>query len=149
MEANSRVITEGTMDALLTLPEASRMAGISPTTARRWIASGALKASKDKDGAWLIREEELRAFMVSTLALRKSSCGGLQRAGAEGKAPPGATTVGTTEVLMEALRREKEINDELRAQNKELQAELLKLNAEMLAILKGEGKNLLSRWFKK
>jgi hypothetical protein len=91
--------------------------------------------------------------MASTLAVRGAPTGGLPRVGAEGKAPAEptreATVVDPNGLLLEALRREKQINDELRAQNKELQGEVLKLSAEMLALLKGEGKGLLSRWIRK
>lgn len=141
------------MEAPLSLPEAARRAGVSPTSVRRWVASGSLKATKNKDGSWTIQEGELRAFMATTLAARGASGGGLQRSGAEGKAPVApsveATGVASNELLVEALRREKQINDELRAQNKELQGEILKLSAEMLSLLKGEGKGLLSRWIRK
>lgn len=137
------------MDAPLSLPEAARRADASPTSLRRWISTGALKAAKDANGGWLIREDDLRTYMTTTLASKKAGSGAPKRQGAEAM----STTVGTTDptlvVLTEALRRERHINDELRGQNKELQGEILKLTAEMRAILSKEGSGMLSRWLRK
>jgi DNA-binding transcriptional MerR regulator len=137
------------MNAPLSLPEAARRADASPTSLRRWISTGALKATKDTSGGWLIRDDDLRTYMATTLASKKTSTGAQKRQGAEGA----STTVGTTDptvvVLTESLRRERHINDELRGQNKELQGEILKLTAEMRAILSKEGAGMLSRWLRK
>jgi len=137
------------MNAPLSLPEAARRADASPTSLRRWISTGSLKATKDANGGWLIQEDDLRVYMATTLASKKNSNGAPKRHGAE----VSSTTVGTTDptvvVIMEALRRERHINDELRGQNKELQGEILKLTAEMRAILSKEGAGMLSRWLRK
>jgi DNA-binding transcriptional MerR regulator len=137
------------MNAPLSLPEAARRADTSPTSLRRWISTGALKAAKDKNGGWLIREEDLRAYMVTILASKKSSSGAPKRKGAETSSTTASTMDPTVAVLTEALQRERHINDELRGQNKELQGEILKLTAEMRAILSKEGAGMLSRWMRK
>lgn len=137
------------MNAPLSLPEAARRADISPTSLRRWISTGALKAAKDTNGGWLIREDDLRAYMATTLASKKSSSGAPKRQGAETASATAGTTDPTVVVLTEALQRERHINDELRGQNKELQREILKLTAEMRAILSKEGAGMLSRWMRK
>ena len=63
------------------------------------------------------------------------------------------TITGSGDVLARVVARSnadlQRVNEELRAQNKELQGEVLKLSAEMLALLKGEGKGMLSRWLRK
>jgi len=104
---------------------------------------------KDANGGWLIREEDLRAYMATTLASKKTTHGAPKRQGVQGASATAGTMDPTVMVLTEALRRERHINDELRGQNKEFQGEILKLTAEMRAILSKDGSGMLSRWLRK
>jgi DNA-binding transcriptional MerR regulator len=122
----------------MTILEASRMAGCSSSTVRRWLKTGELKGVKE-DGIWFVGREDM------TLHLHQLSkpFGGLHRPlhGASG-AISGDKHVHHEELrgeLLEALRREQKINDELRAENKKLQEEIK-------ALLSGKSQGLLSRW---
>lgn len=143
----------------LTVAQAARMSGLSASTLKRRINAKQLPARYSPTGTWLIERADLLAFLAvhgPSMVAHVTA----QRAGATGTTShePSMVAHGPSVVdhLTGSLERERTLNNELqrvneslRTQNKELQAELLKLNAEMVAILKGEGKNLLSRWFKK
>lgn len=136
----------------LTVTQAAQMSGLSPSTLKRRITAKALPARYSTTGTWLIERTDLMAFLAtcepSNVAHSASS-----RAGATSLV---SSDQAVTEHLTRSLERERQlnadlqrVNEELRAQNKELQGEVLKLSAEMLALLKGEGKGMLSRWLRK
>jgi hypothetical protein len=141
---------------LLTVTQAAQVSGLSASTLKRRIAAQLLPARYSDTGTWLIEQPDLMTF----LAVHESSRAPLvsvQRTGATGQGSsryPAEPSI--LDHLNQSLERERQLNADLqrtgadlRAQNKELQGEILKLNAEMLALLKGEGKGLLSRWLKK
>lgn len=151
----------------LTVAQAAQMSGLSPSTIKRKITRSELAARYSATGTWLIERADLMAFL-SAHEPPKAAHVGASRLGASGHGPSTSAhgrvmgdhvsepERGVVDLLTRALEREQQLNaelqrtnEELRAQNKELQGEILKLSAEMLALLKGEGKGLLSRWIRK
>jgi len=136
----------------LTVAQAAKTSGLSPSTLKRRIAAKQLEAHSSPTGVWLIERSTLLAYLA-------------QQPAPTGKPDPssrsGATTQASSdraviEHLGRSLEREKTLNadlmrtnEDLRTQNKELQVEILKFNAEMLAMLRGDGKGMLSRWLRK
>ena len=137
---------------LLTVAQAAQMSGLSPSTLKRRITTQALAARYSATGTWLIERSDLMAFLATSEPSKA-----VQGTGARS----GATSVVSSdqaviEHLTRSLERERQLNadlqrtsEDLRVQNRELQGEVLKLSAEMLAILKGEGQGMLSRWLRK
>jgi hypothetical protein len=136
----------------LTVAQAAQMSGLSPSTLKRRITTKALPARYSPTGTWIIERADLMAFLAGCEP-SKAAQGAASRSGA-------TSVVGSDHAVMDhltrSIERERQLNadlqrtnEELRKQNKELQGEVLKLSAEMLALLKGEGKGLLSRWIRK
>jgi hypothetical protein len=141
-----------TDQTLLTVTQAAQMSGLSSSTLKRRITTKALLARYSPTGTWLIERTDLMAFLASSEPSK-----GTQRAAVRSEA---TNVVGSDQAIIDhltrSIERERQLNadlqrtnEELRAQNKELQSEVLKLSAEMLALLKGDGKGLLSRWIRK
>jgi hypothetical protein len=136
---------------LLTVTQAAQVSGLSASTLKRRIAAQLLPARYSDTGTWLIEQPDLMAFLAVHESFRPAPVS-VQRTGATSLVSSDQAVI---EHLTRSLERERQLNadlqrtsDDLRTQNKELQRETLKLNAEMLALLKGEGKGLLSRWLK-
>jgi hypothetical protein len=151
----------------LTVAQAAQMSGLSPSTLKRRITTKALPARYSTTGTWLIERADLMAFLSAHDPSRAVHAGA-SRSGASGHGPStpahgrvmgdpmGEPELVMVEHLSRSLERERQLNadlqrtnEELRAQNKELHGEVLKLSSEMLALLKGDGKGLLSRWIRK
>lgn len=129
-----------TMDETLSIHGASKMAGKSITTVRRWIRENPSIAIKSSDGRWKIDRHNFMAYLAQTSGRCETSI-----------VTPQINNSNETELtrtLHEALHRERQINDELRSQMKEKDSELLKLTYEMKSILEGRSNNVLSRWFR-
>ena len=151
----------------LSLAEASRRADVTPTSVRRWIASGKLKASKNKHDEWVIDPDILHHFLIQQSGIRSPQpapqVGGGRRGGATRSGATVAPTVvptaggdsGYLEALKEAreaLARERTANDELRLHIRELEKERTQHLAEMRAMLSRDlnGKEgVLSRWIRR
>ena len=136
----------------LTVAQAAQMSGLSASTLKRRINAKQLPARYSPTGTWLIERADLMVYLAGCEP-PKAVQGATTRSGATSVVSSDQAVINH---LTGSLERERALNSELqrvneslRVQNKELQAELLKLNAEMLAILKGEGKSLLSRWIRK
>lgn len=136
----------------LTVAQAAKMSGLSPSTLKRRITTKSLPARYSTTGTWLIERADLMAF----LAGHEPSTVGQGTAARSGATTVVSSDQAISDHLSRSLERERQlnadlqrVNEELRAQNKELQGEVLKLSAEMLALLKGEGKGMLSRWLRK
>jgi DNA-binding transcriptional MerR regulator len=156
------------MSDFLSLTEASRRADVSPTSVRRWIAAGKLKASKNKNDEWVIDPDILHHFLIRQVGPRvgptSENTGGGRRGGATAGGPTVGPSVGQTvgggdgyaEALKEAreaLARERQINDELRTQVRELEKERTQHLAEMRAMLAKDGsggrEGMISRWIRR
>lgn len=136
----------------LTVAQAAQMSGLSPSTLKRRITTQALPARYSTTGTWLIERADLMAFLACSEP-SKTAQGATARSGATSAVSSDRAVI---DHLTRSIERELQLNadlqranEELRAQNKELQGEVLKLSAEMLALLKGEGKGMLSRWLRK
>ena len=128
------------MNETLSIHAASKMAGKSTTTVRRWIREKSITARKAGDGRWQIDRHNLMAYLAQTPDHHVASM-----------EPPQSgnyNDMELTRTLHEALHRERQINDDLRAQLKEKDGELLKLTYEIKAVLEEKGGNILSRWFR-
>jgi len=140
------------MNDRISLPEAARRANVSPTSVRRWIDAGKLKATKGREGSWNLSFEDLRTFLATVQPNRRATV-----------APPVAHPTHATpnsslelegyrEALLEArtaLERERRNNDELREQLKRFESEIFKLTSEMQALLSRDSPTgVLSRWVK-
>jgi hypothetical protein len=136
----------------LTVAQAAQMSGLSPSTLKRRITTKALAARYSATGSWLIERSDLMALLAGHEPSMVDQ-GTATRSGATSMV---SSDQAMSDHLARSLERERQlnsdlqrVNEELRAQNKELQGEVLKLSAEMLALLKGEGKGMLSRWLRK
>jgi hypothetical protein len=136
----------------LTVAQAAKTSGLSPSTLKRRIAAKQLQAHCSPTGIWLIERSTLLAY----LAQQPAPTGKTDPSNRSGATTEGSTERAVIEHLGRSLEREKTLNadlmranGDLQAQNKELQAEVLKFNAEMLAMLRGDGKGMLSRWLRK
>ena len=125
------------MDTTISLPEASKLAAVSQTTVRRWIKSGTIEAKTDKAGKWKIRKQTL----LNKLATNPP------RMGASLEAPAGQQVEDSPLYIqtLEALRRERQLNDELRSENKKLNAEIKALLAQRSEKSIG---SVISRWIR-
>ena len=125
------------METTISLPEASKLAAVSQTTVRRWIKSGSLEAKQDKAGKWQIGKQNL----LSRLAIQPPRQVGNTNETFVESSDKNRLLYET----MEALSRERKINDELRSEN-------IKLNAEIKAILQKKDslgiKSTISRWIR-
>ena len=119
----------------MTIAEASRMADCSPSTIRRWLTTGVLDGTKT-DGVWVIEEQVLRVHLNQLTKPFKGRQGASKEHNSGG---PGQHEA-LHRQLQEDLHRERQINDELRAENKKLQEEIK-------ALLAGKA-GFLSRWIR-
>ena len=123
------------METTISLPEASKLAAVSQTTIRRWIKLGSLEAKQDNSGKWKISKQHL----LSRLAVQQPR----QVANMSETLSVSPDKERLLSETMEALSRERKINDELRAEN-------IKLNAEIKALLEQKSgisfTSVLSRW---
>ena len=127
------------MEPTIGLPEASKMAALSQTTIRRWIKSGELEARLDETGKWKLNKKNF----LEKLARHQP------RKAASVSPPTGERPEDSPLYLhtLEALQRERKLNDELRAENKKLHAEIkefLTSNSDKKEGLVGA----LSRWIR-
>lgn len=138
---------------LLTIREAAQMSGLSVSTLKRRITAQLLPAQYSDAGTWLVQRDDLRAFLAVHEPVKVVQVSD-QRRGASSVTEPVVVqdivqNSVVTDHLRQSLDHERGVNAELREQVKGLQSENLKLNAEIRALLKGEGKGMLSRWFTK
>jgi|GEM_PF-4307499 len=138
---------------LLTIREAAQMSGLSASTLKRRITAELLPARYTDAGTWVVQRSDLLAFLAVHEPVKVAQVSD-QRRGASSVTGPmtdhGVAQSGpVTDHLRQSLDHERGVNAELREQVKGLQSENLKLNAEIRALLKGEGKGMLSRWFTK
>ena len=130
------------MNNQITLSEASKMAGVSVSTVRRWALENRIQGSKTKDGVWRVSKESV-LVMLSTQGVSMESVRSVHGASAlHHEAPDSASLV----ILKDALERERRVNDELRSVLNERESTIRTLEAEMRAILSKENNGLLSRW---
>ena len=131
------------MDTTYTIQQASKVAEVSPTTIRRWVTNGSLKASRNNK-KWEISHQELHHFLVKS-----------GRQGAS-KVESNDNEHGLYRLLLEekteSLRLEREQNMELRNELKELRSEIKKMEIEIKTLLEnksGKGlKDIVSRWIR-
>lgn len=124
------------MDSEITLKEAAQMASCSVSAVRRWVQTGLINGHKDT-GQWLVEERSLKAHLAQNGATLQARSGASSK---PSKLEPSEDRELTR--LSEALKREQQINDELRTENRKLQEEIKSL-------LAGKDKgSLLSRWFR-
>ena len=123
------------MQPSISLNEASKMANVSTSTIRRWIKIGRLKASQNKQGNWQVDSQNL----LSTLGSNPPSQGASMKA----SQAPNDDAKKLLEATVEALRREREINDELRSENRQLHAEIRALLEQKSSSKLGQ---MISRW---
>ena len=123
------------MEITISLLEASKLATVSQTTIRRWIKAGKLEAKQDNRNNWKIDKQHL----LSKLATCPPRHVGY-------KVETSSQSVDKDRLLsetLEALSRERRINDELRSENH-------KLNVEIRALLEQQAgfkfKSVISRW---
>jgi excisionase family DNA binding protein len=148
-------------DEQISVQQAATMAATSPTTIKRKIASGEIRATKNGRGQHVIHKEDLMAYLST-----QERPGGRQGATAV-RPDPGhglststeATLIGILEkdladtkgrlaATEERLRTADARLERAEARNEKLQAELLSLMHELKAALTGKqsGKGL-SAWF--
>jgi hypothetical protein len=146
----------------LSLHDAAKSLNVGITTLRSWCQSGKIKAQKTVQGSWIIERQSLMGYVATkpsdttpspTLRLRKSSVAQTPSA-----APRGGSDK-VQEVLSEALRREREIGDDLRRQLRDANARIQSLEqertqhmAEMRALLSKDTKaadGVISRWLRR
>lgn len=127
------------MSVHMSLSEASKWSGKSISSIRRWANSGLVSAEKDDHGCWIIDSNALQDFLAQSSSRR-----GIRTSKND------VPSVGIVqEGLLEALRREQRLNDELRKKIDEKDKEISNLLLEMKAILKEKyGGNLLSKWLR-
>ena len=130
---------------MITIAQASKMAGKSPATIRRWVDKGYIRFEKTTKGR-TVDPEDLKRYL---------SC----------KAHESVITPITNETvskpnehdsyhetilnLKEHIADLRNENREIREQNKNLHSEIFKLTHEIKSILSAsEKKNILSRWIK-
>jgi DNA-binding transcriptional MerR regulator len=128
------------MNDILSLSEASKMSGKSLATVRRWAKEGLVIAEKNRSGRWQIPTHQFRVYLAQDVSLHEPSMDKHN----EGQ----SFKVEASQMLYEALHRERKINDDLRSQVKEKDGELLKLTYEMKSMLEGKYGGLLSRWIR-
>ncbi|MFN7857860.1 MAG: hypothetical protein ACK5OA_15040 [Acidovorax sp.] len=131
------------------LSEAARLVGKTPGALRRLVNEGRLHGHKDVQGRHLVHREEVIAHYAITLRSGASADRDEDRSDPRSGDPLLQALRDQVAILRSTVDQDRIEKAELRTQNKELQGEILKLNAEMLAMLKGEGKGLLSRWMRK
>ena len=130
------------MNTRITLSEASRMAGVSVSTVRRWASENRIEGSKTGEGIWRVSKESL-LVMLSIQGASMEPARTVHGASAVQTKAPDDVSVG---ILKEALERERRVNDELRAVLNERESTIRALETEMRAILSKESSGLLSRW---
>lgn len=133
------------MNMHLSLAEASKMAGVSVSTVRRWAAENRIQGSKTRDGVWRVSKESV-LVMLSTQGASMESVRSVHGASALHQESPEKASLA---IMKEALERERRVNDELRATMNEREATIRALEVEMRAILSRENSGLLSRWTRK
>ena len=116
------------------LVEASKIAGCSVSAVRRWAQLGLIEGDKS-DGKWEIKEVSLKAHLAAAGTPLKSRQEGNQSS----KVLRSSDSEERLKLLNEALKREQDLNDELRRENKALQEEIK-------ALLKSQNKGVISRW---
>ncbi len=139
----------------LSLSEASKLISKPENTIREWIKTSKVAAHRDPRGRWLIKREDLMAFVVT-----KGSTEG--RPGASAKSTPklhlnSESSTVTSEQryirsLEDSLDRERRINDELRTRILMMEQERTQHLAEMRSLLSKDFSSkdgILSRWIRK
>lgn len=127
------------MTVQMSLSEASKWSGKSVSSIRRWAISGLFSAEKDDHGCWIIDSNALQEYLSKTSS--KRGHGSPKNEASSSESLHGG--------LLNALRREQDLNDELRKKLDEKDKEISNLLHEMKAILKEKyGGNLLSKWLR-
>lgn len=139
------------MNTQITLSEASRMAGVSISTMRRWALENQVQSVKVKDGTWRISKENL----LVVLSTQGTSMNASRTIRGASKSIEASDMKDSTEAsflfMKEALDRERRVNDELRKTLNEREGTIRALEAEMRAILQRQTdtQSAVSRWFRK
>jgi len=130
----------------ISLTAASKMAGKSSTTLRRWATEKLVKATKNKKGSWRFDPDSLRTYLATSEPPLPRQ-GGSTEVYSSGKAVQFATTE-LIQSLRSGLEREQKINDDLRqdikdlkVENKHVNQELVKIVHEVASILKNQHEN--------
>jgi DNA-binding transcriptional MerR regulator len=128
-------------ESMITISEASKISGKSPSTLRRWVDNKFINATKTEQGRLIEKKSLLLKLSQETLVL-----------------PSQKESSTTNEVLQtlhdnirdrdETIKYEREQNRELRAQLKQSHEEILKLTYEIKAILTKDEPRGISRWIK-
>ena len=131
------------MEPTIALSVAVKMSGKSPTTVRRWAKERLVQAEKDHRGSWRFDSQSLKTFLATGAAppVRHG-------ASTEPSDTRDPSTVELIRSLQNTLHRERQINDDLREQNRKLQADIVQLTHELKAELSKDDKGLLSRWLR-
>lgn len=145
----------------VTIAEAAKMTGLSPTKVREWLKEPGFDAVRNEQGWWLIARTALLARAANDAQGKDS------RRGATVTSKPvtsHAREVAETSIreavadvleqrirdLQTQLAREQRLNDELREENRKLAAAQTQHLAELRAVLESSAKDkgILSRWIR-
>lgn len=130
------------------MAEASKMIQRAESTVRTWIKTGQVRAQQDAAGWWRIERNSLLTHAAADASKR----GVTQKGSAQVLTSPPPQQTPLEKTLMEALSRERHLNDDLRNQLKQLDAERTQHLAEMRALLSKDVKaadGILSRWLRR
>ncbi len=126
----------------LSVSQAAKRAAVSPSTIRRWIDSGAVKHSTSPEGWRMVTAHDLIGYLAKQGPETHRAVKGASAR--EVPVPSMAPPSDALKIALEALSRERQINDELRAQVRSLEQERGQHIAEMRALLSGKSEGLLS-----
>jgi excisionase family DNA binding protein len=134
----------------LTVTDAARQAGVSPSTIRRWMEAGDLKFSTSHQGWRVTTKDALMQHLSRQPHPSHRTVGGAsaQQSHETHTTLSNGSHLEALKISLEALERERRINDELRTEISGIRSELLKMMSEMKALLQKEDKGLLSRWIR-
>ena len=125
------------MGEMISLKKASEVAACSVSCVRRWVQTGLVDGAKT-DGKWQVDVDSLKVHLATHGEPLQSRQGASKKS--EPEVEPQQLRV---DELLNALSRERALNDELRAENRQLQAEIKEILKE-----KSGGKGILSRWLR-
>lgn len=128
----------------LTVQKAATMAGTSPTTIKRKIASGEIPATQNARGHYLIEHSVFMDYLSQQAPTGRSGATRGDHMDASNGRPER-----TIPVLERELERAHERLRSLEERNERLQTELISLMHELKAALTEKGKHGLSAWFSK
>ena len=128
----------------LSMSSAARVAGVSISTVRRWVDSGLIEHTTNHQGWRVVTKASLMAYLSQqSHDDRRTVLGATVKASYKGVMNNPNDSLS---IALEALQRERNINDELRNQIRSLESELVKLTLEIKALLTGKTGTGLMRW---